>query len=659
MRGRNLHSRSTTSKGGSQEAELLETIALDKQTVSDISPSKAQKIRKSDSFTAIVKKELQTCCNKQNTYNGLVNILKNPAFLVACYEEIRGKPGNMTKGSIKGTLDDLTWEWFEDLGRKLARGQFTFSPARRVMIPKANGKERPLGINSPREKIVQKALVAIMEQIWEPIFSPNSHGFRPNRSVHSALETLYLQGGNYTWVIQGDISKCFDNIPHDIIMDRISKKIKCARTLELIKKALKAGYVDPDTGSTVKGYLGTPQGSVLSPLLSNIVLHELDSYMEDLRKSFNKGKYRQRNTEYNKLELKRRRTEDPDIRKECLLAMRKLTAYNPNDPNFRRLLYVRYADDFVVLVIGSHKDAMNIRRRIKDVLSIRCGLSLNLEKTEINNIQEEGFNFLGAWISRANMRKNSLMKTKSGIRRRMTTRMRVYIDSKKVYKKLVDAKLAKTRHGNIVPRGTAKNAMINLSHYEIVSFFNSKIHGLLNFFSFAGNREKLWDILWILKESCALTLAKKYKTRSRREIFSRFGKDLKCPETDVKLYSPNNLNAIHDYKRNSKVETPNNLEFLNVSWSDKLTESNINKLCAICGTSTDIEMHHLRKVKNIRQKIRTGDSTFSEWKGAYLRKQIPLCSYHHRMYHKGELNYWDLNTIKKFTKGIDKNDAPN
>lgn len=179
-------------------------------------------------------------------------------------------------------------------------------------------------------------------------------------------------------------------------MDRIGKRIKCARTLELIKKALKAGYVDPDTGCIIKGNLGTPQGSVLSPLLSNIVLHELDSYMEDLRKSFNKGKYRQRNSEYNKLELKRRRSKDPNIRRSCLLAMRKITAYNPNDPNFKRMLYVRYADDFVVLVIGSHKDALDIRRRIKDVLSNKCGLSLNLEKTEINNIQKEGFNFLGA-----------------------------------------------------------------------------------------------------------------------------------------------------------------------------------------------------------------------------------------------------------------------
>jgi len=179
-------------------------------------------------------------------------------------------------------------------------------------------------------------------------------------------------------------------------MTRIKKRIKCARTLELIRKSLQAGYIDPKSGKLVQSDIGTPQGSVLSPLLSNIVLHELDVYLEELRKRFNKGRNRQRNSEYNKLEIKRRRSNDPTVRKEALIAMRKLTAFNPQDPNFKRMLYVRYADDFVILVIGSLKDAENIRAKVKSVLASKCGLSLNLEKTEINNIQKEGFNFLGA-----------------------------------------------------------------------------------------------------------------------------------------------------------------------------------------------------------------------------------------------------------------------
>lgn len=179
-------------------------------------------------------------------------------------------------------------------------------------------------------------------------------------------------------------------------MARIKKRIKCARTLELLGKALQAGYIDPNSGKLVQDEIGTPQGSVLSPLLSNIVLHELDMYMEELKRSFKRGRIRQRNSEYNKLELKRRRSEDPAVRKEALIAMRKLNAYDPQDPKFKRMLYVRYADDFVILVIGSFKDAEHIRARIKGVLANKCGLSLNLEKTEISNIQKEGFNFLGA-----------------------------------------------------------------------------------------------------------------------------------------------------------------------------------------------------------------------------------------------------------------------
>lgn len=179
-------------------------------------------------------------------------------------------------------------------------------------------------------------------------------------------------------------------------MARIKKRIKCARTLELLNKALQAGYVDPNTGKIIKDSIGTPQGSVLSPLLSNIVLHELDTYMETLRKSFNRGRTRQRNSEYNKLELRRGRSNDPEVRKQALINMRKLNAYNPLDPNFKRMLYVRYADDFVILIIGSLKDGENIRARVKSVLANKCGLSLNLEKTEISNIQKEGFNFLGA-----------------------------------------------------------------------------------------------------------------------------------------------------------------------------------------------------------------------------------------------------------------------
>jgi RNA-directed DNA polymerase len=182
----------------------------------------------------------------------------------------------MTKGVNAETLDGLRWKYFEMIAERLLIGNFKFSPSRRIFIPKP-GKTtlRPLSIGTPREKIVQKALQVLLEAIFEPKFLACSYGFRPNRSISHALERLYLVGKNYQWVIQGDISKCFDEIPHKVIMDNLRAHIKCERTLSLIAQHLTVGYMDPDNGKVVRNVKGTPQGSVISPLLSNLVLHSV------------------------------------------------------------------------------------------------------------------------------------------------------------------------------------------------------------------------------------------------------------------------------------------------------------------------------------------------------------------------------------------------
>lgn len=275
-------------------------------------------------------------------------------------------------------------------------------------------------------------------------------------------------------------------------MERIKKVIKCQRTVELINKALQAGYIDPDTKQLNTSSVGTPQGSVLSPLLCNIVLHELDKFIEELRRSYNKGEKRRPNPAYVKLNSRRRYIRDPILRAKSLTEMRRLLASDPMDPDFRRLKYVRYADDFVILIIGPYSDAVKIREKVKNVLKSQCGLELNVDKTVISNIQKEGFKFLGADCNRANMTQNHAVKLKRNITIRATTRLRVNIDLEKVYKKLVTNKLAKWEsQTSLVPRGTAHNGLINLSHAEIVSFYNSKVRGLYTYYSFAGNRKRL------------------------------------------------------------------------------------------------------------------------------------------------------------------------
>ena len=218
-------------------------------------------------------------------------------------------------------------------------------------------------------------------------------------------------------MIQGDISKCFDRIPHDVIYNVLKTKITCDKTLQLIRKSLKIGYINTDSKEHIKMDMGTPQGSVLSPILSNIVLNELDEYMNQLKEKFEKGKNRAKNKSYEALSskiqnLRKTQPGSPKILKYARLR-RKLPSMTFNDPNFKRMMYSRYADDFVVLIAGSSDDAHLIKNRIKDVLSKKCGLELNVDKTIIT-ATKDGFNFLGAKCVKPSAIKAGLFTAKSG-----------------------------------------------------------------------------------------------------------------------------------------------------------------------------------------------------------------------------------------------------
>ena len=555
MRRRSFHTSRRKWNISSQETKGNNLSDFEKTKIfknkKDSSSVRPNKVNRKESLVILVNKEMQKYKTKQDNYNGLIHLLSKPEFLVLCYEEIRGKPGNMTPGFDGLTLDGLTWNWLIKLAETIRRGQFEFSHVRRVQIPKANGKTRHLEVESFKDKIIQKALSVIMEQIWESKFLESSHGFRPNKSVYTALRELYLKGGNYSWVIQGNISKCFDSIPHKIIMKQIGKTIKCARTLELIHKAIKVTVRDLHTQENFKSKIGTPQASVVSPILANIVLHEMDWYMKEYKFKYDKGKIRILNPTYSRLLGQRRYSKDPLIRKQLLKEMKKHHSLDMRNPNFRRLLYVRYADDFVICIIGPKSDAINIKRNIKNFLKDNCALDLNIDKTIISNMKY-GFNFLGAHIVKANMLKNHMLKVSAKGTRRATTKLRVNMDTRKVLQKLIQTRIAKWIDCNkLLARGTAFNSMINHSHADIICFYNSKINGLINFNSFFENRSRLHYIIWILISSCGLTLAKKYKVRTLNKIYKKYGKLYTCPETGIELKIPSFLEAIHDYKFNT------------------------------------------------------------------------------------------------------------
>lgn len=217
----------------------------------------------------------------------LYRLLYDRRLHQAAYEKLKSKPGNMTPGIVPTTLDGMSNDVLDDIVNKLRDNTFEFQPGRRVNIPKANGKMRPLTVAPPRDKIVQESIRMILEAIYEYSFSPDSHGFRPNRSCHSALRDLNQKFRVSKWVIEGDITKCFDTVDHQILLKILEERIKDQKFIGIIRKALKAGYFEFRRYS--HSVAGTPQGSIISPILANIYLDKLDRYVGQLKRDFDLG----------------------------------------------------------------------------------------------------------------------------------------------------------------------------------------------------------------------------------------------------------------------------------------------------------------------------------------------------------------------------------
>jgi group II intron reverse transcriptase/maturase len=354
-----------------------------------------------------LKQMVEKCKNKDGRYGNLIQIIGSFPTVNLAYLMVKSNPGISAKGVSNKTLDGINLKDLQKISKDILSGAIKFSPVRRVLIPKP-GKSvlRPLGVSSPREKIVQKAIDLVLTAIFEEIFLDCSHGSRPNRSCHSALKHLQLKIGNastFSWAIGGDIKGCFDNIPHAMILKGLRRRIDCPATINLIKRILGAGYILNEDLKKVgqkrakvhKSNTGTPQGIVLSPLLSNIVLHELDVFVEDeLKLKFIKGKQRRSNLAYRKLTYQIKKEQDRKKKRKLVKQRLKVDSKDIYDPNFRRLYYVRYVDDWVILVAGSFKEAKIIRDQVSNKLK-SLGLTLNLEKTHVTSLRNGKCRFLG------------------------------------------------------------------------------------------------------------------------------------------------------------------------------------------------------------------------------------------------------------------------
>jgi len=464
------------------------------------------------------------CLDNPNYIIGdsLYKLMYNPRLYEIAYNNLKSKPGNWTPAINPTTLEGFSSYTIAKIIDSLKNQTFNFNPSRRIQIPKARGGTRHLTIASPRDKVVQEVIRMILEVIYEPTFSNSSHGFRKGKSCHTALKEIRTKFGESSWYIEGDISKCFYSFDHDLLISFLRTKIKDERFIRIIIKALKAGYFEFRVYN--HSILGTPQGSIISPILCNIYLDNFDKFVDLIKQSFSKESNKKSKDRTNqmrvKYNIKKRRCHTIADKIKWHKLMLSVPSKNLKDTNFKNLLYVRYADDWIIGIRGSLEDCKTILEQLRVFLRDNLKLTLSENKTHINNARHGRAYFLGTKIHRG--RHQTLNYFFGSLARRKNREIRLEVPLEIIHKKLNDVGFLKDR--TPVPRFI----WLHNSKDQIISLYNSVYRGYLNYYCFAMNKNQLSSYLhFVLKTSCAKLLAAKFTLNSQSKVYLDLGKDLK------------------------------------------------------------------------------------------------------------------------------------
>ncbi|HET0584299.1 TPA: group II intron reverse transcriptase/maturase [Streptococcus pneumoniae] len=587
--------------------------------------------------------------DKNYQFERLYRLLYNKEMYLVAYQTIYANPGHLTPGVDELTIDGMSIARIDQLIDSLKDESYQPHPSRRTYIPKKNGKLRPLGIPSFDDKLLQQVIKMILEAIYEGQFEPSSHGFRPNKSCHTALTQIQKTYTGTKWFIEGDIKSFFDNINHDVMIHILRERITDERFLRLIRKFLNAGYVED--WKFYKTYSGTPQGGIISPILANIYLDKFDKYMTDYVKNFCQGKYRKRTPEYRQNEIalgKARRALEcvstENQRQEVIQRIRQLEKErvliphsDPMDSSFKRLTYTRYADDFICGVIGSKEDAHRIKADIKDYLEAVLKLELSVEKTLITNARDKA-KFLGYHLY---IRQSNLAKRDSAGRlvRNYTGRLVLEVSIETIRDRLLSYGAMKmTYHrGYEVWKPTARYFMKDCDDLEILERYNAEIRGFYNYYCIANNSSILHRFKYIMEYSMYKTYATKYRT-TKSHIIRKYKKDgqfsvqyigRKGDTMTRYLYNGGFKHQKKSFLENDNL--PNTAKYFSrTNLIDRLKASR----CEYCqATDSSLEIHHVRKLKDLKGK------TF--WERLMIsrqRKTIALCKDCHKKLHHGKLD---------------------
>jgi len=586
---------------------------------------------------------LQKLGTQQLPLTRIYRMLYSEELYLIAYNKLYRNQGALTPGSANDTIDGMNLDEIRRIIDDLRQERFRFRPSRRTQIPKKTKGTRPLGIPDFPEKLVQEVMRMILEAYYEPRFSDHSHGFRPGRGCHTALTHIKQKFRGTSWFIEGDIKGCFDNIDHDILMSILARDIQDERFLKLVRLGLKAGVVEG--WRYEHNFSGTPQGSVLSPLLANIYLHELDTFVtERLMPQFTCGEKRAANPEYTHCvyQIKRARQQgDTAAIQRLKYERRQLPSHDPQDPNFRRLYYIRYADDFLIGFAGSKAEAEHIKTEIGNFLQDTLRLTMSTEKTLITHARTENARFLNYAVSTYHVNDKVTRRTdNAALTRSINGKIRLSIPSG-----LIDEQCKRyQRNGKSIHEG----ALIHQSDAATIETFQQRFRGLAQYYKYAVDRHKLGKLKYAMEQSLVKTLAAKFKLsvsqiyvryKGTQQVGTQTYKTLQVEvptrkATRIIYWGAVPLNTVH-----IGTEPIGDDRYAHQVWTTRtdLIQRLQADSCEMCGHQGKCEVHHIRKLSNLKQRWR-GRPEKPEWVKrmiAMQRKTLVVCKACHDDIHAG------------------------
>jgi group II intron reverse transcriptase/maturase len=560
--------------------------------------------------------------------------LFNPQWYLLAYGRLYSNKGALTPGPDGETADGMSLGKIGRIIDALRHERYRFKPVRRVYIPKKNGKKRPLGLPSWSDKLVGEVVRLLLEAYYEPQFSGQSHGYRPKRGCHTALSEVTNRWSGTTWFIEGDISDCFGSLDHEVMLSTLAEKVHDGRFLRLLRNMLQAGYLEDWVWNATLS--GAPQGGVVSPLLSNIYLHKLDSFVENvLIPEYTRGDNRAPNPEYRKMVNQvtyRRRRGDRSAVAALRRKMRSIPSKDTADPGFRRLHYVRYCDDHLLGFTGPKAEAQEIKIRLATFLHDELKLELSESKTLITHARTGAARFLSYEITvqHADHKQTGKRRSING-----TVGLRVPRD-------VIKAKCAP-----YLKRGKPerRNQMVNDDEHTIVRTYGAEYRGLVEYYLLAGDVYRLNRLRWVAETSMLKTLACKHDStvskmadQYRATIETPYGPRT-CFQVSVEREGRNPLVArfggIPLRRKKNAVLTDRAPAPVTVRRKELVTRLQAGR-CELCRQPGPVDVHQVRKLADLQRRPGRPQPVWDQLMAKRRRKTLVVCATCHTAIHDGQ-----------------------